>query len=290
MENNGSMAAINWYPGHMAKARRQMEERLGLVDMVIEVRDARIPLSSANPMLTQLTAAKPHLIILAKADKAEPDVTAAWLATLAGPSTMGLGMDLLHDKVPTILDRACRDLNAARIARQQAKGVKNVLIRALVCGIPNVGKSTLINQAARRRLARTSDRPGVTQALQWVRVSPDVALLDTPGVLWPKFEDPQVGYRLALTGAIADDVLPLEQVARFGLDMMVRRHPERLVRRYGLKPEELSDPWRPIGMARGCLTNDGRLDEGRLATLIVREARDGQWGRISWEVPDADPQ
>jgi ribosome biogenesis GTPase A len=274
---------INWYPGHMAKARRQMEEWITKVDMIIEVRDARIPLSSANPLLTQLAAQKPRLIILAKSDKADPDITAQWVKYLTSDNNLAVAADLLHDPLPSLITKASRQLNAARIERLQAKGVKNVLIKALVCGIPNVGKSTLINQTAHRRIAKTSDRPGVTQALQWLKVGPSLVLLDTPGVLWPKFDDQQVGYKLALTGAISDDVLPLEEVAHYALEQIKNLYPQRLVERYALKPEDMDDLWTSIGYKRGCISAAQSLDEKRLAILILREARDGQWGRISWE-------
>ncbi len=282
------MAQIQWYPGHMAKTNRQIEEKIGLADMVIEVRDARIPLSSANPLLDQLIGTKPRLIVLAKNDKADPAVTTRWVQTLTDEQNYAVAVDLLHDKVNSILTSASRRLNASRIKRLQSKGVKTVLIKALVCGIPNVGKSTLINQTARRRMAKTSDKPGVTRSLQWIKISDELVLLDTPGVLWPKFEDQTVGYRLALTGAVADDVLPMEEVARYALNEMIQRYPQRLMQRYQLDQQQLADCWNAIGLKRGCLVNGSSIDTSRLATLILRDLRDGCWGQISWEAPDAN--
>ena len=208
---------INWFPGHMTKAKREMEEKLKLVDMVIELRDARIPNASANPLLSDLTKQKPRLIIMSKADKAEPAYSAKWAEKLSGDGIQVVVMDLNHDNVIKVISEAAQELMKAKIERQIRRGIRPRPIRSMVAGVPNVGKSTLINRMAKKKAVQAADRPGVTKSLQWVKVSKELELLDTPGVLWPKFEDEQIGLRLAVSGAIRDEILPLEEVAVFAM-------------------------------------------------------------------------
>lgn len=193
---------IQWFPGHMAKARRQMEENLKKVDFIIEIRDARIPESSTNPLLTSVGQNKPRLILLSKTDKADPATTQAWIDRLADQNTRVLALDLIHENYRAALVREAKILCAPLIEKQKRRGMRPRALRAMVAGIPNVGKSTFINTLAKRKAAKTGDRPGVTKSLQWISLDRDLELLDTPGVLWPKFEQPQVGLNLALLGSV----------------------------------------------------------------------------------------
>ena len=203
---------IQWFPGHMTKAKREMQENLKLVDLVIELRDCRIPLSSKNPMLDEIIQTKPRLIVLSKKDKGEAEITQQWIEKLKDDTTLVIAADLLHDSFVPKLTQACKEVMKEKIERMIRRGIRPRAIRAMVVGVPNVGKSTMINRLAGKKIAQTADRPGVTRSLQWVKLNKDVELLDTPGVLWPKFEDPTVGFHLALTGAIRDEILPKEEV------------------------------------------------------------------------------
>ncbi len=280
---------INWFPGHMAKTRREMSEKIKLVDMVIEIRDARIPESSVNPVINEVCGNKRRLIILAKKDKAEDELTEKWLEKLQAEGHYALALDLLHDKVAKIIDKACCEIMADKIAKYKAKGLRNVEIRVMVVGIPNVGKSTMINQFMKRKIAKTADMPGVTRNLSWVRVSDSVVLLDTPGVLWPKFEDPQVAYRLAVVGSIKDDILPLEDVTLFALDFLQKYHFEKLQKRFYVTEKTDSHTlMQQIVVNRKLLQSDESIDLKRTYLLILREIRDNDLGRITWERPDED--
>ena len=192
-EQNGSKINIQWFPGHMTKAKREMQEKLKMVDFVIELRDARIPNASRNPMLDELCKQKPRLIILSKRDKAQASYTKQWIAHLSNETTKVLALDILKDSVTQMVVDASQQLMKAKIERMIRRGIRPRAMRAMVVGVPNVGKSTFINRISKKKIATTGDRPGVTKALQWSRVNKDLELLDTPGVLWPKFEDEQVG-------------------------------------------------------------------------------------------------
>ena len=215
---------IQWFPGHMTKAKRQMEENLKKVDLVIEIRDARIPYSSKNPMLEKLIQNKPRLIILSKRDKADPQMTAQWIQALEDEQNKVLALDLIRDSYKKTLVSVANELCQALIEKQKRRGIRPRALRAMVCGIPNVGKSTMINTLAKRKAAQTADRPGVTRALQWIKLDKGLELLDTPGVLWPKFEDPQIGLRLALLGAIRDEVINRDELGQYALDWLLKKH------------------------------------------------------------------
>ena len=288
MEENKSKLNIQWFPGHMTKAKRQMEEHLKMVDMVIELRDARIPDASKNPLIDELTAHKPRLILLSKKDKADPQISAAWIAALEKAEVKAMAVDLLHEKLEKRITAAAQDLMKAKIERMKRRGMRPRAIRAMVVGVPNVGKSTLINALAHRRAAVTGDRPGVTKALQWVKVGKSLELLDTPGVLWPKFEDEEAALRLAVTGAIRDEILPLEEVAFWAMEYLQQHQPQLLQERYGITLSERPyDNLLEIGRKRGYLMN-GEVDEKRLITAFLREIRDGKIGAVSWEHPHED--
>ncbi|MGI6509197.1 MAG: ribosome biogenesis GTPase YlqF [Erysipelotrichaceae bacterium] len=281
---------INWYPGHMTKAKREMNEKIKLVDMVIEIRDARIPLSSINPLLNEIIGHKPRLIVLSKADKAESEETKKWIEYFNNQGYQAIALNLIGDRnVAKTISDCCLSIMKEKIDRLKARGLKRVEIKAMVVGIPNVGKSTLINSASRRRIAKTADKPGVTRNLTWIKVSNEVALLDTPGVLWPKFEDMNVGYMLAVTGAIRDDVLPMQSVIEFAMAFLIKNHRDKLVKRYDIEVSaDIFETIKSIAVSRGCIQQDETIDYKRVYAVILKDIRDNQLGPISWEKTDED--
>nr|MDE5977810.1 ribosome biogenesis GTPase YlqF [Turicibacter sp.] len=209
---------VQWFPGHMAKARRQIQEKLQLVDIVYELLDARIPYSSSNPMMNEIIKHKPKLIILNKVDIADPNVTQQWLSYFNEQNQPVITVDALHQNAIKKITEASKEILKEKFEKEKAKGLRPRPIRAMILGIPNVGKSTLTNNLAKRRAAQTGDRPGVTKSQQWIKVEKELELLDTPGVLWPKFEEKRVGYNLAVTGAIKDTILHLDDIILYALD------------------------------------------------------------------------
>lgn len=287
---------IQWFPGHMAKARRQIEEKLKLLDLVIELLDARIPLASRNPMIDEILRNKPRLVLLNKCDLADPLVTEQWVNAFANRGLEALPIDATSGHQVKDIIKRCRVIMEAKLQKQQKKGMKPRPIRALIVGIPNVGKSTLINRMVGRKIAATGDRPGITKAQQWIKVGDHMELLDTPGILWPKFEDEQVGLMLAATGAIKEEILAVEEVAFYTLKLLIAHYPEALTRRYGL--ESLPDPdgeaesivtvMETIGRKRGCLQSGGIVNLEKTSGIILRDMRAGSIGRISLEHPSLD--
>ena len=278
---------IQWFPGHMTKARREMQENLKLVDLVIELRDCRIPLSSKNQMLDEIIQTKPRLIVLSKKDKGEAEITQQWIEKLKDDTTLVIAADLLHDSFVPKLTQACKEVMKEKIERMIRRGIRPRAIRAMVVGVPNVGKSTMINRLAGKKIAQTADRPGVTRSLQWVKLNKDVELLDTPGVLWPKFEDPTVGFHLALTGAIRDEILPKEEVVVYALKWLSANEPQRLKERYALE-NLAADPYAlltQIAVARKHLNKQGEADLTRTIDMVINEIRNDKLGPISWERP-----
>ena len=281
---NVSKTSINWFPGHMNKARRLMEDSLKLVDMVIEIRDCRIPYSSANPLLDQLINNKPRLIVLSKKDKADDMDTIKWINNLKDDHTSCVAINSLNDNVKAILIKECRNIMAAKIARMKAKGMKPRAIRAMVVGIPNVGKSTLINAVAKKRIAKVANKPGVTQSLQWMRLDKDLELLDTPGVLWPKFNDENVALNLALCKAIKDEVLNIEQIAVYAMKKMIAYYPERLIDRYNIViSDDIYDMFRQIGENQKLIMAKNEVDSERVYAFFVQEVREDKLGGLTWE-------
>ena len=280
---------INWFPGHMTKARREMEEKIKLVDMVIELRDARAPLSSVNPVLAEVIGQKPKMIILAKKDRADKRLTALWQKHFEKEGCLTLACDLLKDNVSKLISDACKEVMKEKIARLKAKGLRNVEIKAMVVGIPNVGKSTMINSVSRRKMAKTADHPGVTRSLTWIKVSPEVALMDTPGVLWPKFDNQVIAKKLALCGSIKEDVLPVDEVVNYALMYLSENYPELLKDRYNITDFTSADVIiNQIAANRNCLDANGGLDLDKATLLVFREIKNGTLGNISWEKPDED--
>ncbi|WP_217597919.1 ribosome biogenesis GTPase YlqF [Cohnella sp. GbtcB17] len=284
---------IQWFPGHMTRAKRQIEEKLKLIDVVFELLDARIPEASRNPMIDEIVGGKPRLILLNKADLADPAANAAWLAyyqslghsALLIDSSTGTGVKDIAVRVQALLKE--------KTDRQIAKGLKPRPARALIVGIPNVGKSTLINKLAGRSAAVTGDKPGVTKGQQWIRTGGGLELLDTPGILWPKFEDADVGFRLAATGAIKEEVLHVDEVGCTLIRYLADAYRDTLVERYSLDalpatlPDTASaaDVLADIGRRRGCLGSGGHVDYDKAAGVLLRDLRSGKLGRISLEFP-----
>ncbi|MGO4887801.1 ribosome biogenesis GTPase YlqF [Anaerobacillus sp. MEB173] len=278
---------IQWFPGHMAKARREVTEKLKLIDVVIELVDARVPLSSRNPMIDEIVTNKPRLILLNKADMADPALTEKWVSYFEGKQFKVLSIDSQSGRGVEKISAASKELASALLDKLKAKGMKPRAIRCLILGIPNVGKSTLINRLAKKKIAQTGDRPGITKKQQWIKVGKDMELLDTPGILWPKFEDQTIGFRLAVTGAIKDEILDFQDVAVFALRYLKDVYPERLKERYKLTdiPDDVIELFDEIGRKRGCLLSGGYIDYDKAAELILRELRSGKLGRLTFEQP-----
>ena len=280
---------IQWYPGHMTKARRMMEENLHLVDALCEIVDARIPASSRNPDIDVMAAGKPRLMVLNRVDQADPAVTARWSAWFREQGILTVETDCQSGKGTRQFVPALRELLKERTQAYAAKGQTGRVLRCMVAGIPNVGKSSLINRVAGRRAAEASDRPGVTRGKQWITICPGVELLDTPGILWPKFEDPGVAMRLAFTGAIKDQILDVETLGANLMLVLRDRYPRLLSQRYKLPDMPEGDGFallKAAGRKRGYLISGGEIDTERMAGTLLDEFRGGKLGRISLEEPE----
>ncbi len=282
---------IQWYPGHMTKTRRMMESDLRLVDAVCEIVDARIPVSSRNPDLDSICGDKPRMIILNRIDMADPARTKQWAAWFKARGMAVIQTDCKSRKGITDFAPALRRLLADKLRRYAEKGMAGKPLKVMVVGIPNVGKSTFINQVAGRKGAKAENRPGVTRGKQWVTVDQGLLLLDTPGILWPKFEDPEVGVRLAFTGAVKDDILDLESLAARLAGVLWRNYPEAMQARYKLDPApDVSDPdlLLEIGKRRGYLISGGEIDLERTSRVLLEEYRAAKIGRFTLELPPAE--
>ena len=275
---------VQWYPGHMTKAKRQMQEDIRLIDLIIELVDARVPLSSRNPDIDQLGQNKSRLILLNKADLADERQNETWkeyfqskgFHVVKVDSRNGAGMKTIQN----VIQEACKE----KIERDRRRGIKNRPIRAMVAGIPNVGKSTFINTFAGKACAKTGNRPGVTKGKQWIRLNKNVELLDTPGILWPKFEDQEVGIRLAFVGSIKDDILNMEELALKLIDYLKERYTGLLEKRYGISEEgNAVEILGEIAKARGCLKKGEELDYTKASGLLFDDFRSGKIGRITLE-------
>lgn len=280
--------SINWFPGHMAKTRREIKENLKLVDAVIEIRDARIAYSSANPDIDNVCSDKPRIILFNKSDLSETAITNQWVKKLSNDNTRVLSVNCLTGAGLNKIKPTLEELLKEKHDKLRKKGVENVIIRVMVVGIPNVGKSTFINKMARNNIAKTGDRPGVTKSKQWIKTKIGIELLDTPGVLWPKFEDEKVGLNLAFTGAIKDEIMDVEELALKLVETLQETHSERLMERYKLSEldENPLTNMDNIARKRGAIISRGNIDYNRVAVMLLDEFRGGKLGPISLEAPD----
>lgn len=282
---------LSWFPGHMTKTKRMIASEIQHMDAVCEILDARIPLSSRNPDVDDLTAGKPRLIVLNRADQADPAETKRWSryfrekgwAVLEANAKNGVGTEKFA--------AAIRELLKEKLDAYAAKGQVGRTVRVMVLGIPNVGKSTFINKVAHRKTARAEDRPGVTRSKQWVPVDSTLELLDTPGILWPKFDDPEVGKRLAFTGAVKDDVLDIEELACYLMEYLGRHYADVLTERYKITVEDGDsgyDLLEKAGRKRGFLMRGAEVDTERMSRILLDEFRGGKLGRFTLETAADD--
>ena len=276
---------IQWFPGHMTKAKRQMQEDIKLIDLVIELLDARIPLASRNPEIDQLARDKARMILLNKADLSDPKATSRWKEYFERQGMTVLALDSRSASLRKPMQKAIMDATEKKRARDLRRGIKNRPVRAMIAGIPNVGKSTLINSLAGRAAARTGNKPGVTKGKQWIHLRDNIDLLDTPGILWPKFEDQETGIHLAMIGAISDRVLQVEDLSLKVIHFLREAYPGALSDRYAVDEEkEDVDILSAIALKRGCLVRGNEIDYRKTADLFLDEFRKGQLGRISIEM------
>lgn len=279
---------IQWFPGHMTKAKRTISEHLKLVDMVIELRDGRIPMSSANPLLQELIANKPRLIVFTKRDMADESVTKQWISYFEKDGQTVIFIDSQKDNIKKILLENCLKVMDAKIQRDLKRGIHPRAIRAMIVGIPNVGKSTLINRLAKRKVVDVANRPGVTQSIKWLTVDKRLDVMDTPGILWPRFDDVKIGNRLALTSAIKEQILPIEQVVAFGLQYLLQYYPSLLNQRYGITASEFEFESfiETIGRKFGFIMAENEVDKRRTMAAFMADLRQDTLKSISWERPD----
>lgn len=291
MEQNLSNQKMNiqWYPGHMTKTRRMMEENLKLVDAVCEILDARIPISSRNPDIDAVCGTKPRLVILNRIDMADPAMVKKWAEYFKSRGMAVLLTDCKNRKGINGFVPAVRQLLSEKLRRYAEKGQVGRPLKIMVVGIPNVGKSTFINQIAGRKGAKAENRPGVTRGKQWVTVDTGLLLLDTPGILWPRFEDPKVGIRLAYTGAVKDDILDIETLAYHLMEMLWKRYPDAVRARYKIELPEDADGTALLeaaGRKRGFLISGGEIDLERMSKVLLEEYRSCRLGRFTLESPE----
>lgn len=282
---------IQWFPGHMTKTKRRIQASLKLIDVVVEIIDARIPISSSNPDLAQIIENKPKLVLLNKCDKANKFATQKWVNYYSEKGVKALPVDCKSGRGLNKFVPAVREILADKFEAQKAKGIKNPILRLMIVGIPNVGKSSFINRVSKQTRAKVEDRPGVTRGNQWYTISNDLEMLDTPGVLWPKFDDEKVGLHLAFTGAVKDQVLDIELLAMDFLDAMQKAPTQEFLDRFKLKREDIEDiqPYELlelVGRKRGMLISGGEIDTERAANLIMDEYRAGKFGNITLEFPE----
>jgi len=279
---------IQWFPGHMAKAKREVQEKLKLVDFVIELVDARAPLSSQNPLIHQVLNEKSKMIILMKRDLADPVLTEKWLREFEKQGVTAISMDVNNRKDLQKVVETAKQLGDEKLERMRRKGVRPRPARAMIIGIPNVGKSTLINRMASKKIDKTGDRPGVTKQQQWIKVKKDFELMDTPGILWPKFEDQEIGYRLAAIGTIRDEILSLDDIAAYVVNYLNAEYPNLLEERYELRNTDEEDMWeifQHIGRRRGCLESGGKVNISKTSDVILQDLRSGKLGKVTLEKP-----
>ena len=279
--------AIQWYPGHMAKAKRQVSEQLKKVDVVFELVDARIPYSSRNPMIDDVIKQKPRVVILNKKDMTNLKELEKWEIYFKNEGFYPVAVDAKHGKNLKNVEVEAIKATQEKFDREKAKGLKPRAIRAMIVGIPNVGKSTLINKLAKRSIAETGNKPGVTKQQQWIKVGKSLQVLDTPGILWPKFEDEEVGKKLSLTGAIKDSIVHLDEVAIYGLNFMIKHDVSALKRHYNIdthEDAEILDWFDAIGRRRGLLQKGNEVDYESVIELIINDMRNAKIGTYCFDI------
>lgn len=280
------MKQIQWFPGHMAKARRQIEEKLKVIDIVFELVDARIPISSSNPMLNEIIKGKPKLVLLNKIDLADPKITDSWISYYQNKGIAAIAINSLNDNLQNLIYAKTKEILNSLIQKEEAKGMKARPFNAMVLGIPNVGKSQFINNLAQKNKVKTGNKPGVTKMQSFLSAGDNLRVYDNPGVLWPKFDDDLTGMKLALLGSIKDSLLPLDDVTLFGINYLSKHYSNNLEKRYGINLQELEsqlDILDAIGKRRGCLISGGEVDYERVYSLFLNDLRNGQLGRLSFE-------
>ena len=287
------MQNIQWFPGHMTKTKRQIQANLKLVDAVAEIIDARIPVSSRNPDLNKLIQNKPRVILLNKCDMANQTATKMWIDFYKKQGITAIAVDCKSGRGLNKFPQAVNNVMSEKIARLKSKGMKNPMMRIMVVGIPNVGKSSFINRISKQNRAKVEDRPGVTRGNQWFTISNNLEMLDTPGVLWPKFDDKTVGEHLAFTGAVKDQILDIELLAVRLLDFLKKLKPEDFITRFKLSEDELENTdsyelLQIIGKKRGMLISGGEVNTERAAIMLLDEFRAAKLGRITVEMPYGD--
>ena len=292
-EAGGAIPTVQWFPGHMAKTKRLIQGNLKSVDVVIELLDARVPTSSANPLIREIVGEKPRLVALNKADLADEAQTKKWIACFRSQGLLAVPIDSLAGTGLKALVQKAETLAKPKTHKLVAKGAKPRAARAMVLGIPNVGKSSLINRLAGAAKAKVENRPGVTRDKQWIRIGKNLELLDMPGILWPKFEDPTVGMRLAFVGSVSDEVYDVEATVKRLLAWLSERYPGRLAERYRLTKEEAQSDAEAlmahIGKRRGCLLKGGILDSEKVQRLLLSDFRGGKLGRVTLDdAPEAE--
>ena len=279
---------IQWYPGHMTKTRRMIGENLKFVDVVAEIIDARIPISSRNPDIDELVGEKPRLIVLNRADQADPAMNKAWSDWFRKKGWSVLETNARDGKGVGQFSAAIKTALKEKLEQWKAKGLVGRPVRAMVVGVPNVGKSTFINQVAKKKSAKAGNKPGVTRGKQWVSVDAGLELLDTPGILWPKFEDETTGIHLAFTGAVKDEIMDLETLACHLIEILAKRYPQALLERFKVEVDPEQPGWELLeqcGRKRGFLISGGEVDTERMARILLDEYRSGKLGRITFESP-----
>ena len=283
------LESLSWFPGHMTKTRRMVAAEIGNMDAVCEIVDARIPRSSRNPDIDDLTAGKPRIMVLNRVDQADPKMTKLWAAHFRSLGYAVLEVDAKSGSGVKQFPGVVRELLAEKIRAYESKGQVGRVLRVMVLGIPNVGKSTFINKVSGRKTAKAEDRPGVTRGKQWVPVDKTLELLDTPGILWPKFEDAQVGIRLGYTGAIRDDVMDIEDLAARLMEYLGKHYPAALTERYKITIDGGEMGWELLekaGRKRGFLISGGEVNTERMARILLDEYRSGKLGRFTLETPE----
>lgn len=278
---------INWYPGHMFKTQKEIKSMINLVDLVIEIRDARAVISTTNPDIESLTEGKPKIIVLSKVDLADKNTTKNWINYYREQNINCIDVDILHNKNVKNIRLQVNSLMKDKLDKYKSKGVKNYTLRCMILGIPNVGKSSLINKISNDKIAKVGNRPGITKSKQWIKTSWGIDLLDTPGILWPKFDSMKIGMNLVYIGSIKDEILDLQDVCYNMLRFLIENYRGNLESTYKVEvSDNISDSMDIIGNKLGCLSKGNMIDYERLSRIIINDFRSGKIGNISLESPE----